>query len=448
MAGFTSPGAAEREQLLLAAGARTFDDFLSGIPVGLRNKSPLDLPKGICELEALRQLTALSAKNAHSDSWRVFLGAGAYDHYVPAAVATIAGRSEFLTAYTPYQAEVSQGTLQCIYEFQSLICEITGNEAANASMYDGATALAEAVIMARSLHKKKGARCLVPASLNPFYRQVLDTYIKGLGITVSAVPSRADGSLDLAALASALSDEVSGVVVQTPNFFGAVEDVAAVAALKAKFPFCLIAVPNLLSLALLEAPGKIGADICAGEAHYFASGTGFGGPLLGFMATHKENLRQMPGRIVGKTLDKEGRRGFVLTAQTREQHIRREKATSNICSNEGLLALSATIALSLIGKEGFRDMARLNVEKTQYALSRFRELKNVALPFSGPVFNEFVIELKDGSLVRRQAAARAKHIEPGLSLAFMGKGFEQRLLVCITEKKTKEEIDALIEIFR
>jgi len=446
LAGFTSPGATEREQLLSAAGVRSFDDFLSGIPSGLRKSGHLNLPAGISEFEAFRRLSALSAKNAHDNDWSVFLGAGAYDHYVPAAVSALTGRSEFLTAYTPYQAEVSQGTLQAIYEFQSLICEITGNEAANASLYDGATALAEAVIMARSI-KKKGTRCLVPASLNPFCRQVLDTYVKGLGIEIATLAFRPDGTLDLSALTAALSDEVFGVVVQSPNFFGVVEDMAAVAALKSKSPFCLIAMPDLLSLALLEAPGKIGADICAGEAHYFASGTGFGGPLLGFLATHKDNLRQMPGRIVGKTVDKDGKRGFVLTAQTREQHIRREKATSNICSNEGLLALATTITLSLIGKEGFCDMARLNVEKTQYALSRFRQLKNVGLPFSGPVFNEFVIEMKDGSVEKRLNAAKAKKIMPGLPLGFLGKEFEQRLLVCITEKKTKEEIDALVVLF-
>jgi glycine dehydrogenase subunit 1 len=398
-------------------------------------------------MEIMAELREMAARNDSLQEVPSFLGAGAYHHFVPSVVEHIISRSEFYTAYTPYQPEVSQGTLQTTFEYQTMICELTGMDVANASHYDGATALAEAVIMARSC-KKKGSTCLVPTALNPFYRQVLDTYARGLGISIASVPYQPNGSLDLAALEAALSDDVFGVVVQTPNFLGVVEDVAAVSALKAKSPFYLIAVPNLLSLGLLEAPGKIGADICAGEAHYFASGPGFGGPLLGFMATHKDNLRQMPGRIVGKTVDKEGKRGFVLTAQTREQHIRREKATSNICSNEGLLALSATITLSLFGKEGFRDMARLNVEKTQYAMSLFRQCKNVGLPFSGPVFNEFVIEMKDGSLAGRLAKAKEKKYAPGVALGFMGKEFEQRLLVCLNEKKTKEEINTLVEMFK
>ena len=446
MGGFTSPGAGERAALLQAAGASCFEDLIQGIPETLREASPLRLPGALSECEALRFLRSLSNQNGSDDAWNTFLGGGVRSHYVPAATQALLSRSEFLTAYTPYQAEVSQGTLQSIYEFQSLICEITGMEASNASLYDGATALAEAMMMARAVHRQ-GSAFIIPASLNPFYREVLRTYARGPKIELVEAPCAASGALDCKALALLLKDNVFGVAVQSPNYFGVVEDIAAVAELKKQRPFVLVVSPDLLSLALLMAPGKAGADICAGEAHYFASGPSFGGPLLGFLSTHKSRLRQMPGRIVGRTLDKDGKRGFVLTAQTREQHIRREKATSNICSNEGLLALGATITLSLLGKEGFRDMARLNVEKTQYALSRFRELKNVSLPFSGPVFNEFVVELKGGSPDALFKKAAEKSMVPGFRMDRADPAQKNRLLVCVTERKSKADIDQLVEVF-
>ena len=446
MGGFTSPGADEKKNLLSILGAPSFEALLSGIPNALCCSTGLNLPDGISEVEALRKLSLLSAKNAGTDTWNAFLGAGIYDHFVPAATGALVSRSEFLTAYTPYQAEVSQGTLQSIYEYQSLICELTGMEVSNASMYDGATALAEAAIMAQAVHRK-GSKFIVPESLNPLYLRVLKTYMKGLKIEIVEARAAAQGTIDVDHLKKLLGAEVFGVALQTPNFFGVVEDIAAIAELKKIHDFALVVSPNLLSLALLEAPGNLGADICAGEAHYLAGGPSFGGPLLGFMAAKQQHLRQMPGRIVGKTVDKEGKAGFVLTAQTREQHIRREKATSNICSNEGLLALSATITLSLLGKEGLLKMAGLNVSKTQYALSRFRKARKAALTYSGPVFNEFVVELKEETLDQLFARAREKKILPGVRMDKLDRKFDKKILICVTEKKTKDDIDALIALF-
>ncbi len=445
MGGFASRGFKEKKELLEICGFSSFDELLSGIPDSLCCSTKLNLPVGISELEAMSSLNALSNKNACNNTWNSFLGAGIYDHFIPAATSAIASRSEFLTAYTPYQAEVSQGTLQCIYEYQSLICELTGHDISNASLYDGATAIAEAIIMAQSINKG-GSKFIIPRSLNPFYKQVLKTYLKGLCIELVEAGITSTGSLDINQVKNLLDEDVFGMAIETPNFFGVVEDVAAVNELKKIRNFILVAIPNLLSLALLEAPGKLGADICVGEAHYFANGPSFGGPLLGFISTRRENLRQMPGRIVGRTVDKDGRRGFVLTAQTREQHIRREKATSNICSNQGLLALSATITLSLLGKEGFVQMAELNISKTQYALSKIKKLKGVSLPFSGPVFNEFVVEFKDGLIDGFFKRAREKKILPGFCLGRIDNQMKNRLLITITEKKTKAEIDALMAL--
>ncbi|MBL8028067.1 MAG: aminomethyl-transferring glycine dehydrogenase subunit GcvPA [Fibrobacteres bacterium] len=447
MGGFVAPGVAEKEALLAATGSADFSELVGkGIPGEVCCSRPLNLPKGKSEYEVLKELTALSDKNASADKWNSFCGAGMYDHFVPSATGAIVSRSEFLTAYTPYQAEVSQGTLQCIYEYQSMICELTGMEVSNASMYDGATALAEGAIMAHSV-QKKGSQFIIPASLNPIYKQVLKTYLHGLNLKLVEVPSSASGAVDLAELKKLLNDEVFGVAVQTPNFFGVVEDIAAVAELKKSSPFVLVVMPNLLSLAVLEAPGKVGADIVVGEGQLFSGGLSFGGPLLGFMATHTANIRQMPGRICGKTVDKSGKRGFVLTAQTREQHIRREKATSNICSNEGLLALSATISLSLIGKEGLVKMANLNIAKTQYAFSALSKKSTVSIPFSGAVFNEFAVDLKKGTAAEFIAKAKAKGILPGVDVSKLGAKEKNRLLLAFTEKKSKEEIDALLELF-
>ncbi|OGJ93427.1 MAG: glycine dehydrogenase (aminomethyl-transferring) [Candidatus Raymondbacteria bacterium RifOxyC12_full_50_8] len=435
----------ENRRLLAAMGAVSVNDLLIGIPASLRAAGGIELPPGISEYEAFSALQQLAAKNMQPHEWNSFLGGGIYDHYIPAAVAHITDRSEFKTAYTPYQAEVSQGTLQCIYEYQSLICALTGMEVSNASLYDGATAIAEAVIMARSLHKK-GTVCLVPASLNPAYRDVLATYARGLGITVTDVSWDATGALDQKDLESKLSDDVFCCVVQSPNFFGVCEDIAAIGKIRERHSFHYVVVPNLVSLGLLEAPGNAGADICAGEAQCVCAAPSYGGPLLGFLATRRECVRQMPGRIVGRTVDKEGKQGFVLTAQTREQHIRREKATSNICSNQALVALAATISLSLLGKEGIRELATLILSKTHYARSRFMGKKVVRLPFSGPVFNEFVVET-NADPEQLFANASARKILPGLRLSRLAGATGNRLLIAFTEKKTCAEIDALLALF-
>jgi len=287
--GFTSLGHQEKTALLKTIGVGRFEDLLKGIPESVRLKSGYNLPEGVSEIEALRHLGHLASNNCPGSSWNTFLGGGIYDHYIPSATQSLLQRSEFITAYTPYQAEVSQGTLQGIYEYQSMVGELTGMAVANASMYDGATALAEAMIMSRSI-RRKGGSFIIPQSLNPHYREVLETYQQAMDISLVSVNTASDGTVDLAHLKSLLGPDVFGVVLMSPNFFGVVESVSSVAALKANHPFLLTVIPNLLGLSLFEAPGKIGADICVGEAHYFASGPGFGGPLLGFMATHKKHL--------------------------------------------------------------------------------------------------------------------------------------------------------------
>jgi glycine dehydrogenase subunit 1 len=430
----------DRKEMLATIGVSSTDDLFCCIPESVRLKRALDLPPAESEQALVRHFAALSGQNSYSE-YLSFLGGGAYDHFIPSIVDSLASRSEFVTPYTPYQPEVSQGTLQAIFEYQTLICQLTGMDIANASLYDGATGAAEAVLMALRLKNKP--RVLVASTVHPQYRHVIRTYIKNLGIQAEEVPYTASGALDIKALAAKMGPDTGAVILQSPNYFGVCEDIKAVADLAHGHQSLLaVVVAEALSLGLLEAPGKLGADIVTGEAQSFGMPLSFGGPYLGFMATMKDFVRQMPGRVAGQTVDVDGTRGFVLTMSTREQHIRREKATSNICSNQGLCALRATIFLEAMGKEGLREAAWLNVQKTAYAIDTLTAIPGIRRKFSGSHFNEFVLELsKPWSVV--DEALRKKKILAGIGLDEAYPGMKNDVLVCVTEQHGKDDIDSL-----
>jgi glycine dehydrogenase subunit 1 len=372
-----------------------------------------------------------------------FLGAGAYDHFIPTVIDTLISRSEFYTSYTPYQPEISQGTLQAIFEFQTMICELTGMEVSNASLYDGSTATAEAVLMAdRVTNRPKVA---LAGNLHPEYRQVVDTYIRNAGIDEITLPfDEKTGALKLDALNS-LDSDVAAVVIQSPNFFGGVEDLRALsdAAHRVGALFAVV-VTEGLSLGLLQAPGRAGADIVCGEAQSFGIPLSFGGSYCGFFATTEKLMRQIPGRLVGRTYDAEGRVGYTLTLATREQHIRREKATSNICTNQGLYALMATIYLSIMGRGGLREVAELNMRKAHYAAKRIAAVGGYRLRFDTPFFNEFVVSCPKPSEVILSRLVDKKIIG-GLPLSRFFPELKNEILICVTETTTKAEIDSLVE---
>lgn len=433
----------EIQGMLQEMGLKNVAELFRGIPSDLLLKGNLPMADGQSELELERYFHDLVKMNTGVLEFSSFLGAGAYNHFTPSAIDALISRSEFFTAYTPYQPEVSQGTLQAIFEYQSMITMLTGMDVSNASMYDGATAVTEAVFMAHRL--RKGTRTLVAKSLHPFYRQVLDTYVKNLGIELVEIPWGTDGRLDPVALAAELDDRTASVLVQSPNFFGVVEDLEALSATAhGKKALLIQAFTEAMSLPLLKPSGACGVDVVAGEGQSFGVPLSFGGPYLGIFATTSANLRQMPGRLVGATQDTEGRRGFVLTLSTREQHIRREKATSNICSNEGLCALMAAIFLSYAGRSGLRDVAEQNVSKAQYALNRLTSIPGVTRAFTGPIFNEFVLNLPvDPHDFARRCKDQA--IVPGVPMKWFYTGMENAMLFCVTEMNTREQIDRLVD---
>jgi glycine dehydrogenase subunit 1 len=430
----------DKVEMLARTGATSVDDLFCCIPEAVRLKRPLDLPPAQSELELLRTFEALGRKNT-GPGHLSFLGGGAYEHFIPTVVDYLSSRGEFVSPYTPYQPEVSQGTLQAIFEFQTLICQLTGLDIANASLYDGSTGTAEAVLMAQRVTGRN--KIALAASIHPQYRDVVRTYIKNLGLEAVEVGYGPDGRLDAGALARVLDDKTAAVVCQTPNFFGVIEDLRALSeAAHAVKALSVAVVAEAVSLGLVEAPGRLGADIVTGEGQSLGLPVSFGGPYLGFMACKKEFLRQLPGRIAGQTVDRDGLRGFVLTLSTREQHIRRERATSNICSNQALCALRATMFMETLGKQGLREMAWQNAHKAAYAAGRLAAVKGVKMKFSGPVFNEFVLELsKPWAAV--DAGLRAKGILGGFGLEAAYPGIGNAALVCVTEMRTKEEIDRL-----
>ncbi len=435
----------DKAEMLAKTGAARIEDLFCCIPEGVRLDRPLDLPAAQSELELLRTFEAIGRKNAGSGHLS-FLGGGAYEHFIPTVVDYLSSRGEFVSPYTPYQPEVSQGTLQIIFEFQTLVCQLTGLDIANASLYEGATGAAEAVLMAHRLTGRP--KVLVARSLHPQYREVVRTYIKNLGVQAVEVPFGADGRVDPAALAGLLDDQVCGVVFQSPNHFGVIEDVRALSdAARGRKALSVAVVAEALSLGLLEAPGALGADIVTGEMQSFGIPLSFGGPYLGFMACRKEYVRQLPGRVTGQTTDVDGLRGFVLTLATREQHIRRERATSNICTNQALCALRATIFLESLGREGLREMAWQNAQKAAYALDALTAIPGVRRKFSGPPFNEFVIETPR-PWAEVEAALRGKGLIGGLGLGPAYPELGQAALVCVTELRRKEDIDRLVRALR
>jgi glycine dehydrogenase subunit 1 len=430
---------ADLSSMLAAIGASSVDALFTSIPPEARLNRPLKLPEPLDEASLTMEIEAIAKMNSTATA---FLGAGAYPHHVPAIVNQLLLRSEFYTAYTPYQPEMSQGTLQAIFEYQTLVCLLTATEVANASMYDGATGAAEAALMALRLAKGRH-RILVGRNVHPEYRRVLHTYLAAAGTELVEVPFDASGRLDQAALRNALDgDTAAAVICGYPNYFGVVEDLPAVAAAThANGALLITATTESVAFGLLQGPGSLGADICVGEMQSFGNGVSFGGPGLGFFATREESVRQMPGRLCGATVDRNGKRGFVLTLSTREQHIRRERATSNICTNHGLNALAAAIHLAVLGKSGLHRLALLNYQRARY-LRESLASKGIAVAFKGPTFNEFVVTVP--KLEAAISRAQGSDIVPGLPLADDYPELANGLLICATEMHSKEKIDALV----
>jgi len=429
------------QQMLDTIGVKKLDDLFASIPGNLRASGGLDLPHALTEPQLDREMRRLVFKNNVCAA--NFLGGGAYRHYVPSAVTELAGRTEFQTPYTPYQPEVSQGTLQALYEYQSMISRITAMDVTNASNYDGATGLAEACLMAKRIGRKRNT-VLICDTVHPEWREVTTTTLKSTGINLTTIPNE-NGRLNRTNLNEALDEDVAAVVVGYPNTFGIVEDFEDIAkAAHDKGALLVVCVPEPLALGLFEAPGNFGADIVVGEGISFGLNTSYGGPTLGLFSTRQNFVRQMPGRVAGRTTDVEGREGYVLTLSTREQHIRREKATSNICSNQALCATSCAIYLSLLGKEGFVKLARLNAALAHHAKTKLAEIKGVAVAFDAPTFNEFVIELsKPADDIIHLLADDMMY--GGIALNRWYPEMKNHLLVCVTEMNTREEIELLSE---
>lgn len=431
---------ADRRSMLGTIGVNSTQELFVDIPPSLTLAKPLALPAAMSEPELTRHFQELARQNADLADYACFLGAGAYDHYIPSVVDHVISRSEFYTAYTQYQPEIAQGYLQALWEYQSMVCEITGLDVANASLYDGGTALAEAAMVACGATGR--SEIVVAGTVHPNYRAVLETYGIDRNYQIREA-AYTDGTTDLAKLGQLVSDATAAVLIQMPNFFGCLEDVEAAAQIAHAKGALLAVAADPVSLGVLEAPGVLGADIVVGEGQPLGLSLSFGGPYLGFMAATEKLMRKIPGRIVGQTTDFEGTRGFVLTLQAREQHIRRDKANSNICSNEALCALSAAVYLSAMGKEGFRQTGELCLSKARYAYDRLLSLPGVQAGFSAPFFKEFVIRCN------RPVAAINKtlldhRIIGGLDLGSYYPELAGCMLIAVTEKRTKADIDRLV----
>jgi glycine dehydrogenase subunit 1 len=428
----------ERRAMLADIGLERIEDLFDQIPDALKLKEPLGIGDPMSEPELLDYFRGLASKNAVD--FQSFLGAGTYQHFIPVIIDSLISRAEFFTAYTPYQPELSQGTLQYTFEFQTMICQLTGMEVANASLYDGSTALAEAVLMAHRITRRN--RIVIADTVHPQYREVASAYTKHLGYLIDVARHNEAGIVEQDSLE--LDKETAAVVVQSPNFFGCVEEVAAIAdAAHEAGALLIVAVTEPMSLGVLKPPGACGADIVAGETQSFGIPLSYGGPYCGMFATLEKHVRQMPGRLVGEARDARGRRGYVLTLSTREQHIRREKATSNICTNQGLFALMTTVYLATMGKLGVQEVARQNLQKAHYAASRIGKLDGFGLRFAAPFFNEFVVRAPRAA-TRITEKLLEKKLIGGVALECYYPEMKDSLLLCVTETAGREAIDKLV----
>lgn len=434
----------ERQEMLHAIGVQTFNELIKNIPAELLVKEDINLPAPLSEFEVIQHLNRLGQKNINLAEMISFLGGGAYDHFIPVAIDHLILRSEFYTSYTPYQPEVSQGTLQAIYEYQTAICEITGMDVANASMYDGGSALAEGALMAINETQRK--QIIVSKGIHPHYRQIIKTYCHGLGIEIIEIPL-SNGITDLEILKSKISDQTAGVLIQHPNFLGYLEEVEEIAPMIHKHGGLFVTSNDPISLGVLNPPGAYDVDIMTGEGQVLGNCLNFGGPYLGIFAVKSQYIRRMPGRLVGATIDSAGKRGFVLTLQTREQHIRRAKATSNICTNQALNALVGTIYLTLMGKEGFQRVAELCLQKSHYLMEAIQAIDGLKLKYTSPFFKEFVFESPLNSLELLQKLG-VKKIIGGISLADFDYNLPNSILVATTEKRTRAELDYYINVLK
>jgi glycine dehydrogenase subunit 1 len=434
----------DRKEMLDAIGVETIDDLFKPVPEQYRFPT-MDLHPMLTEMEAAQRMAELANRNIVPEPHDIYLGAGSYQHYVPAAVGQILARGEFYTAYTPYQPEVAQGTLQVIYEFQSMVAELLGMEVANASMYDGATALAEGALIAVSATRKR-TRIVVSRTVHPAYRRVLNTYVEGAGIeVVEAGGGTSQFLTTVDDIQPLLGDDVACVVMQYPNFFGAIEDVATMAAEVQAAGAMLVVSTSPVPLALLKSPGELGADVVTAEGQSLGIAQSYGGPYVGLLGTRQKLVRQMPGRIAGITTDSEAKRGYVLTLQTREQHIRREKATSNICTNQGLMATAATVYMATVGPEGFREVSRASYQNAHYLAARLTELDGFELAYGEPFFNEFTITTPIPA-----SDVNARLLDAGIiggyDLGQVDESLGGRLLLAATELNTREDIDRMAAI--
>jgi len=430
----------QRTQMLEEIGVTSFQDLLKGIPEDLILTDSLTLDKPLSEIEVTRKVKELASRNINTSEVVSFLGAGIYDHFIPAAVGYVIGRPEFYSAYTPYQAEVSQGTLQFIYEYQTLICELTGMDASNASMYDGATACAEALLLALRHNKKK--KVIISSLLHPHFKEVIETYITPLGPEIIYIPQK-NGRIDLEMLQKEISDDVSVVLIPSPNFLGVIEDLGSIEPILHENKRALFIVStDPLSLMLFNPPGKYHADIVVGEGQVLGNKQNLGGPLFGFFAVDHKLIRKMPGRIVGATVDTNGQKGYVLTLQAREQHIRRDKATSNICTNQSLCALAATVYMVLMGKQGLREVAEQSTIKAHYLFDRICRIDGFDSVNNSPFFKEFAVKtpIPPSDILSK---LEKKGYFAGVDISKYG--YEDQLLIAVTEKRTKAELDSFAD---
>lgn len=439
---YTPNTPSDKKEMLETIGCKSIDDLFSKIDHRVRLNGKLKLPNPLSEMEVAALIKKIGKKNANLEDYTSFLGGGAYEHFIPSVVKHIIGRSEFYTAYTPYQAEASQGTLQTIYEYQSFICELTGMDVSNASVYDGASAVSEAAFMASRITGLK--KIIVSETVHPHYRQVLKTCTRGAGLDLCELQSK-DGIADIDMLKELVDDNTACVIIQNPNFFGCLEHVDTIERIihsrKSLFIMCI----DPVSLGILAPPGEYGADIVVGEGQSLGNNLAFGGPYLGLFSCRKDFLRQLPGRIVGRTRDKNGKTGYVLTLQTREQHIRRSKATSNICSNQALNALACTVYLSCMGKQGIPSVGNLCLQKAHYAQKQIEKIDGYELKFKQPFFKEFLIQCPgDPEEINKRLLERK--IIGGLSVSKFYSELKDCMLMCVTEMRTKEQIDRFVDV--